>query len=27
VELDGRSGTVRLLERGNSYRAEAGDDD
>jgi pyruvate,water dikinase len=27
VELDGRSGTVRLLERGTSYRAEAGDDD
>ena len=27
VELDGRSGTVRLLERGTSDRAEAGDDD
>ena len=27
VELDGRSGTVRLVERGVSDRAEAGDDD
>jgi pyruvate,water dikinase len=27
VELDGRNGTVRLIERGNSGRAEVGDDD